>query len=164
MIASNLERPHAGPHPDAGKSRPTFKLAGRKCCPRSISRRPRIPADKHCHSKPDLFVLPQHLVSRAAGCCVVHEVISTPSHRHQSPCHLTLNRAGEQPTAISRAICGPEPQGIRRCLEFNAKRQSGSRLHVRRSSTPPGNQKEAGVGLPYSPPCQSLTCLMLSAT
>lgn len=61
----------------------------------------------------------------------VHEVISTPSHRHQSPRHLTLTRAGERPTTNSRAICGPEPERIQPLLGINAKRQSGSLFHVR---------------------------------
>lgn len=56
-----------------------------------------------------------------------HRVITTNGRGH-----LTLKRAGEQPTTISRAICGPEPpRRDHRRLVSIVKPQSGSDFHVR---------------------------------
>lgn len=71
--------------------------------------------------------------------------ISTPSHRHQSPCHLTLMRAGHSAANDDFARdLRLQPEGIWKVwpvLGINARQQSGSAcLHVRVLHTALGSE------------------------
>lgn len=93
----------------------------RKCCPSIDFEAADISADKTLRL--DIPFARLTILSNPSGCRSLRGAPRASPHRviaTQSPCHLTLNRAGERPTTISRAICGPEPEGIwvsGRCLE-----------------------------------------------
>lgn len=94
---------------------------------------------------------------------------------NQPPCHLTLKRAGQQPTTISRAIYTTlQPEGIWRVwgpdcvavwpvLGIDAKHQSGSASTSENQSpsTPLWDHKELGLHCTLDVGLQHKACLSL---